>query len=118
MKHLVVDDTYINRFVIKKFLERGGYKVDDANNGRDAIDLAKKSDYEIIWIDLEMPIMDGITCTQKLRNDMNYQGKIVGITGHVDDKSLKLCKINGMDEVLAKPIRPQTLLNVAKKYIH
>ena len=110
--HLVTDDNDLNRMVISILLEKNGIKVDEAENGFDAIDKIKHdlNKYSIIWLDLEMPLMDGAECSLKLKNELNYKGTIVGITSHADCESISTCKLAGMDTVLVKPITEENLL--------
>ena len=103
-KHLICDDAHINRLVLKKYLVRYGCHVDEAENGLDAIEKVKENGrYDVIWMDIKMPKMDGHECTNILRNKMNYSGIIIGLTGYVDNDSIKKCISLGMNHVVAKP---------------
>jgi osomolarity two-component system, sensor histidine kinase SLN1 len=103
-KNLICDDAYTNRLVLKKYLIRFGCDVDEAENGMDAINKIKDNgEYSIIWMDIKMPKMDGQECTKILRNDMNYKGTIIGLTGYVDSTSIKKCLDLGMNQVVPKP---------------
>jgi CheY-like chemotaxis protein len=103
-KHLICDDAYANRLVLKKYLVLYGCEVDEAENGLDAIEKVKENGiYDVIWMDIKMPKMDGHDCTHYLRENMDYAGKIIGLTGYVDDLSVKKCYTVGMDVVVPKP---------------
>lgn len=103
-KHLICDDAYTNRLVLKKYLLKFGCIVDEAENGFDAVEKVKENgEYDIIWMDIKMPKMDGHECTNILRNKMNYSGIIIGLTGYVDNDSIKKCISLGMNHVVAKP---------------
>jgi CheY-like chemotaxis protein len=103
-KHLVVDDSDMNRYVLQNHLEIFDIQVDDAINGLDCVEKYKNyKDYDIIWMDLQMPEMNGFDAAKKLR-EMGYQKYIIALTGHVDKESTKKCLQSGMDFVLAKPI--------------
>lgn len=103
-KHLICDDAFTNRLVLKKYLVLFGCDVDEAENGADAIEKIKlNGEYSIIWMDIKMPKIDGHECTKILRNEMDYKGKIIGLTGYVDDITIKKCYSIGMNNVIAKP---------------
>ena len=115
---LVADDNDLNRMVIKILLEKNGYLIDEVANGNEVIDKIKTGvhKYSVIWLDIEMPEMDGIECALKLRNDLNYTGTIIGITSHVDFESLNTGTLSGMDTVLSKPISEISLINAIKLF--
>ena len=110
LKHLICDDAYTNRLVLKKYLIMYGCEVDEAENGEDAINKVKTNgEYQIIWMDIKMPKMDGFECTYQLRNTLAYTGRIIGLTGYVDETTIKKCKDVGMEHVIAKPFDKNTI---------
>ena len=118
-KFLVVDDCSINRMVIKILLEKNGYYVEEAEDGMDVINLIKGDEiFDIIWIDMEMPIIGGVECTKILRGKYNYDGVIVGITSHADELSIEQCIKSGMNDVIIKPIKEETIIGFANKYLN
>lgn len=72
-KHLVVDDSETNRYVLRKYLERIGIEIDQANDGIECLDIIKSNlnKYDVIWMDIRMPYKDGIETTTDLRK-MGY----------------------------------------------
>lgn len=115
---LIVDDNYTNRLVLEKYLKRSGIKSHQSVNGKDVLDMIKEYGvYKVIWMDLQMPVMDGIECTKYLRKN-NYKGIIIGVTGNVDEDSIKLCMSIGMNEIIPKPINKKILQVYFDKYIH
>ncbi|XWV25127.1 histidine protein kinase SLN1 [Tupanvirus deep ocean] len=109
-KHLICDDSSMNRLVLKKYLNLYGCNVDEAENGIDAINKVKENgEYNIIWMDIKMPKMNGHECTKILRHELNYKGVIIGLTGYVDDDSIKKCHEVGMNYVLAKPFNADVI---------
>src|SRR5579885_2912460 len=107
---LIVDDNKINRMVIRILLERNGYIIEELDDGADVISIIKNKKYKIILLDVEMPIIDGIECTQILRNELNYNGIIIGITSHVDFETYMDCKKAGMNDVITKPITEKSII--------
>ncbi len=118
-RHLIVDDSDTNRMVIRKYLLRFGHdQIDEACNGKEAIEFIDlNGEYAIIWIDIQMPKMDGIECTKYLRTKMNYKGPIIGVTGHVDNNSRLNCESAGMNSVIAKPMDRKDVLTHIEKYL-
>lgn len=105
-KHLVVDDISSNRDTLRYYLEHKDVEVSEATNGADAVSVVTNMgmDYfDVIWMDIKMPFMDGIGATSILR-DRGYKNIIVMITGHIDKNTLFKCKLEGADKILAKPV--------------
>jgi CheY-like chemotaxis protein len=116
---LIVDDSDPNRVVMRKYLTRYGRTADDAINGLDAIEIISKKqneEYGIIWMDIQMPRLNGIHCTKRLRQELLYKGCIIGLTGHIDEESVEACKLAGMNDILAKPIDKKVLETYLEKY--
>jgi len=117
-KFLVVDDCFINRIIIKTLLEKNNFKVDEAEDGKEVVNLIEEGKYyDIIWLDIQMPILDGIECTKRLRSLLNYSGKIIGVTSYADRRSYESCICAGMNDVIAKPITEESIINIAEKYM-
>lgn len=106
---LLAEDSYDNQLLIKKFLTLAGAEVDTAMNGREAIQKATDRDYDVILMDVQMPELDGIAATRKLRNN-GYKRPIVALTAHAlreeRDKTLEA----GCDDHLTKPIQRHELV--------
>lgn len=110
-KHLICDDISTNRMILGRYLNRFDCDYDEATNGYEVIELIKKGNhYDIIWIDVKMPKMDGIACTKILRNKFNYKGYIIGLTGFADKETVKDCYDSGMDYVKIKPLNKEIIL--------
>ena len=116
-RHLVCDDAFANRLVLKKYLLLYECHVDEAENGLDAITKVTENGlYNIIWMDIKMPKMDGFVCTDKLRNELHYPGPVIGLTGYVDEITVKKCYDLGMTHVIAKPFDKVVIQNYCEKY--
>ena len=117
---LVVDDSDPNRVVIKRYLSLFGRNTDEATNGQEALDKIENGEqlntYDIIWMDIQMPRMNGIKCTNYLRNELKYTGTIIGLTGHVDAGTISDCEKAGMNAILPKPIEKNVLRAYIDKY--
>jgi len=111
---LVVDDNSINRMVAKGYLKKNGHQIDFANNGKEAVDSVKNNHYDLILMDLQMPVMDGIAATKAIR-DLPQADKnsipIVAMTANAMAEDRKNCYEAGMNDFLSKPI-DKTMLEV------
>jgi len=116
--HLIVDDNELNRIIIKILLEKNNFIVDELDNGADVIEIVEKDSlkYKIIWLDVNMPGMDGVQCAKTLRTKLKYKGTIIGITGCVDYDLIKECTNVGMDYVIPKPITEKQLIECVNRY--
>lgn len=103
-RQLIVDDNETNRYVLENYLKLFNIDIEIAINGKDAISkfLVDKK-FDVIWMDLLMPEMDGFDASARLRK-LGFEGFIIALTGHVDKEATQKCLKNGMDHVLAKPI--------------
>jgi signal transduction histidine kinase/CheY-like chemotaxis protein len=109
---LVVDDNATNRLIASKMLEQLGAEVAVAEGGAEAIALAKATAFDLVLMDIQMPGMDGIEATRRLRREtaLGDQIPIVALTANVFDEQRQLYLASGMDAVVGKPIRPADLL--------
>lgn len=104
---LVADDNEINQVVACKFLQKLGYEVEVARNGREAIVAAARVHYDAILMDCEMPEMDGYAATRAIRQrETGSDGHIpvIALTGHASSEDERVCLEAGMDAVLTKPV--------------
>ncbi|PLA75484.1 hypothetical protein CYQ88_00505 [Hydrogenovibrio sp. SC-1] len=111
---LVVDDNISNQKVAVMMLKKLGYLSKVANNGREALNQVQRYQPSLILMDIEMPVMDGITATQQLRKQ-GYQKPIIAFTGHGKDFDEKLRAAN-MNEVLHKPLKLETLKQTLNQF--
>lgn len=114
LKILLVEDIPINQFLAQTILHDFGFESDTADNGRIAIDLLEKNEYDIILMDLMMPEMNGFETTLHIRNKMSYPKSmtpIIALTADVTKADVDLCNEVGMNEYVSKPISETDLLN-------
>lgn len=115
-KILLVEDNEINQEIILGLLEKSGIEIDIARNGQEAVDMFNTHKYELILMDIQMPIMDGYEATNHIRNiDMNIP--IIALTANVRKEDILKTKAVGMNEHLNKPIEVSSLYNVLLKYL-
>ena len=109
---LLVDDVDTNRLVAEVFLNELGLKSDHATNGKEAIEALRHSEYDIIFMDCHMPIMDGFEATQQIRSSGIHNVIIVAMTADVTSENITHCKEVGMDKVILKPLTIEKIIDV------
>jgi PAS domain S-box-containing protein len=115
IKILLAEDNLINRKVATRMFERHGCEVDVAENGRLALQATLHKDYDLIFMDLQMPVMDGFEATAAIRSTEYGTGKhtpIVALTAHAMSGDREKCLSSGMDDYISKPIKREELLRV------
>ncbi len=115
LKVLLVEDNSVNQRVALKMLSRMGIKADIAGNGEEAVLISSKIQYDLILMDMMMPVMDGITATgiiRKYEESHGYKTVMVALTANVMRKDVERCLEAGMDDFLAKPVRMKKLEEV------
>jgi len=119
-KVLVVEDSLVNQQVAKMMLSKLGVSVDIAENGLIGVDMYKLYDYELVFMDCQMPVLDGFEATKQIRELEKSTGKripIIALTANVVVEDKHLCFDVGMDEFLSKPVNHQQLSRVVQHYI-
>ena len=104
---LLVEDQPLNQKISTMLLQRLGYsKVDIANNGQEAVDMVAGGTYEIVFMDLQMPVMGGIDATRSIRGNfqLKNQPAIIAMTGHALTGVKEECREVGMNAFLTKPV--------------
>jgi len=118
-KVLLVEDNLINCLVATNMLETLGCHVDVAENGKQAVELCDKNTYALIFMDIQMPVMDGIEATRHIRHSttVNHAQPIVALTANVMPSDVKQYYSVGMNDCLAKPITIERLRGVVEQYL-
>ncbi len=115
---LLVEDIEINQMLAVELLELAGYTVDVAANGVEALDFLKKNKYDAVLMDIQMPIMDGLTATKKIRENKDLQDlPIIAMSANAMSGDRERSLEYGMNDHLSKPVEPQALYDILKKWI-
>ncbi|QYS86553.1 response regulator [Flavobacterium oreochromis] len=114
-KILLAEDNKINQIVTEKILQSFGYQVVIANNGLETIEACKKEIFDIILLDINMPIYDGYEAATQIRN-LNITTPIIALTAFDKFEIFDKCKNAGMNDVLVKPFEKEELLEMLNHY--
>ncbi len=115
---LLVEDNEINQLIAEELLRSVGYTVDTANHGQQALDMLNKKPYDLVLMDIQMPIMDGLTASMKIREQERFKDlPVVAMSAHAmsGDKDNSLA--HGMNDHITKPIIPEILYNTLRYWL-
>nr|EGQ9114014.1 hybrid sensor histidine kinase/response regulator [Vibrio parahaemolyticus] len=116
---LIVEDTEVNQRVVRIMLELLGLKVSVASHGEEALQLCREHAFDLIFMDCQMPVMDGFIATEQIRN-MNEWGAhvpIIALTANVVKEDQQRCFEAGMNEFVAKPVTKGRLQQIFEQYL-
>lgn len=110
LRILVADDNSVNQKVARMMLKKFGYTVELVANGVEAVEAVKQCDYDLVFMDCQMPEMDGFEATRMIREIESYRSSakrayVFALTANVRGESMEMSKRSGMDGFLAKPIK-------------
>ena len=115
---LLVEDNLVNQLVAKELLLNMQAKVTIADNGQRALDLIAEQAFDVVLMDIQMPIMDGLTAAKHIRAQSKYQGlPIIAMTAHAREEDKQQSLAAGMNLHMAKPVTGQALLSSIKKVL-
>ncbi|MDR0882018.1 MAG: response regulator [Candidatus Adiutrix sp.] len=115
---LLAEDNEVNQLVASRILKNAGLVVEIANNGREAVDMIKKNQYDLVLMDIQMPEMDGIAATQEIRSLPEFKDlPIVAMTAHAMSGDRELSLQAGMNDHINKPINLQELFSSLAKWL-
>ncbi len=116
---LLVEDNEMNQQIAKELLEDAGFAVDIAIHGLEAVAKVQQKSYDIVLMDMQMPVMDGVTATTEIRKLPGFaELPIVAMTANAMQQDRERCLAAGMNDHLAKPIEPNDLLAALQKWIN
>lgn len=118
IKILLTEDNPINQEVASIMLESMGCEVEVAENGSEAISALEKDTYDLVFMDCQMPVMDGFEATRTIRKQSKYQNlPVVALTANAMEGDRELCLASGMDDYLSKPINQNELLRTVNRWV-
>ena len=120
LRILLVEDSADNRLLIQLYLKKSPHEVDTAENGEEAVQKFNPESYDLVLMDMAMPVMDGYTATQmirKMEKTNNLQETpIIALTAHALKGDREKCLDAGCTDYMAKPIKKAKLLEVLQDY--
>ncbi len=115
---LLVEDNEFNQQIASELLTDAGFKVDVAENGQKCIEMLDKHGYDIVLMDMQMPVMDGVTATREIRKNESFRDlPIIAMTANVMEADIDKCREAGMWDHVGKPIDPDELFNKLLKWV-
>jgi CheY-like chemotaxis protein len=118
---LIADDSPDNRLLIRTYLKHSGYQLDMAETGKMAVELYQAGKYDLVLMDVQMPVMDGHTATRMIRDWEKKSNAspvpIIALTAHAFQEEIQKSLAAGCSDHLTKPIRKDTLLNAMQKWV-
>ncbi|HYB19346.1 MAG TPA: response regulator, partial [Thermodesulfobacteriota bacterium] len=117
---LLAEDNIINQKVALRHLERIGYRADAVANGKEVLSALERISYDLIFMDVQMPEMDGFEATAIIRRKERETGghiPIIAMTAHAMKGDRERCLEAGMDDYVSKPIQPQSLIEVIGRWL-
>jgi PAS domain S-box-containing protein len=109
---LIAEDNFVNQKVLEYMLETMGLKSELASNGVEVVEMMKKKQYDIIFMDVQMPEMDGLEASQIIRNDFGVTPFIVAMTANSSDADREKCLASGMNHFISKPFIIEQVMDV------
>jgi two-component system sensor histidine kinase/response regulator len=119
LRILLAEDNLVNQRLTTRLLEKRGHRVVLAANGREALAALEKGNYDLLLMDIQMPEMNGMEATARIREKEKLTGRhqpIVALTAHAMKGDQELCLAAGMDGYLAKPIRAEELDQILDQF--
>ncbi len=114
---LLVEDNEINQLIAEELLKSAGHTVDIANNGQEALDLLEVNTYNIILMDIQMPVLDGLSTVSKIREDARLAHMpVIAMSAHAMTGDREISLHHGMNEHITKPISPNILYETVNRF--
>jgi CheY-like chemotaxis protein len=115
LRILVAEDHLVNQTLFRSILEKMGHSIDVAVDGKEAVEMAQAAKYDLIFMDIQMPNMNGLEATERLR-EIGINIPIVAVTANAIKEEMDKCLEKGMNDFLAKPFRKKDLEPVLAKW--
>jgi CheY-like chemotaxis protein len=116
LRVLAVEDNELNRMVLQVILKKCEVTVSMAHNGQEAIEMIQGNEFDIVLMDVQMPIVDGLEATKYIREELKLTTPIIGLSANAMREEVEICKQAGMNDYLVKPYSERSLVEVMKKW--
>nr|WP_207422990.1 two-component regulator propeller domain-containing protein [Pedobacter sp. SYSU D00873] len=111
---LIAEDNLINQKLAIRVLNKLGYQPEIANNGKEAVEMLERKEYDVIFMDMLMPEMDGLEATKFIRQNSIYQPEIIAMTANAMPEDREACIKAGMNQYISKPFKVEDLITAIK----
>ena len=113
---LLVEDNLVNQKVVLAILRKKGYRIDVANDGRECLEKLEASRYDLVLMDVQMPVLDGLETTRLIRREARWDYlPIVAMTAHAMNGDRERCLQAGMNAYISKPVQPAHLVATVER---
>ena len=116
LRILAVEDNELNRMVLQVILKKCEVVLTIAHNGQEAIDLIQQQEFDLVLMDVQMPVVDGLEATKYIRNELKMTIPIIGLSANAMREEVEICKQAGMNDYLVKPYSERVLVEIMKKW--
>lgn len=115
---LLVEDNLVNQKVVLAILRKKGYRIDVANDGREALEKLEASRYDLVLMDVQMPVLDGLEATRLIRREARWDRMpIIAMTAHAMNGDRERCLQSGMTGYISKPVQPAHLISTIERQL-
>ncbi len=118
---LLAEDNRVNQKVAIKLLEKMGHRVTAVSNGEEAVKALEEGSFDLVLMDIQMPVMDGFASTAMIRSNaaagVHPRIPIIAMTAHAMRGDRERCLANGMDDYISKPVQPSSLLEIVERWL-
>ncbi|MCL2469608.1 MAG: response regulator [Alphaproteobacteria bacterium] len=116
---LLVEDNDTNRLVVRRYLEKAGFSPDEAQDGEQALEMTQSTAYDVILMDVSMPVMDGLMAASRIRASKgpNKDTTIIALTAHAMEGDRQRCLAVGMNDYLEKPLAYDKLVAALERWL-
>ena len=116
MKKILVAEDNDSNYILMSYILKKYYMYDRAKNGQEAVEMADKAEYDIVLMDIKMPVMDGLEATKKIK-EAHPNLPVVALTANAFDSDRQLAFDAGCDDFLSKPVSSDACIQVIKKLV-
>ena len=116
MKRVLIAEDNDSNYILMTYILKKNYEYERAKNGQEAVEMVEKNGFDIVLMDIKMPVMDGLEATKKIK-DIHPELPVIALTANAFDSDRQLAFDAGCDEFLSKPISSEACLRTIAKFI-
>jgi len=116
MKKILVAEDNDSNYILMSYILKKNYQYDRAKNGEECVEKVKNGDYDLVLMDIRMPVMDGLEATKKIR-EFNTEIPIIALTANAFDSDREMAMESGCNEFMAKPVNSDNCLKAIKEVL-